>query len=92
MALITLRNIALAFGGPAVLSDINLSIDPAERICLVGRNGCGKSTLLKVVLGELQADAGTIERAQGLVVAALAQEVGGDDGGTVFQVVCPRSS
>ncbi|MCG2634481.1 MAG: ATP-binding cassette domain-containing protein [Gammaproteobacteria bacterium] len=87
MALITLRNLALAFGGPPVLEDINLVIEPGERICLVGRNGCGKSTLLKVVLGAIQPDSGTIERAQGLVVAALAQEVGRDDAGTVFQVV-----
>ena len=47
MALISLRTISLAFGGPPIFDGINLQIELGDRLCLMGRNGSGKSTLLK---------------------------------------------
>ncbi len=85
MALINLRNISLAFGGPQLLGDISLRIAKSERICLLGRNGTGKSTLLKVIAGELQPDSGVIDRQQGLRVARLEQDVPRDLSGTIYQ-------
>jgi len=85
MALINLRNISLAFGGPPLLEDISLRIAKGERICLLGRNGTGKSTLLKVIAGELQPDAGIIDRQQGLRVARLEQEVPRTLQGTIYE-------
>jgi len=85
MALINLRNISLAFGGPPLLEDISLRIDKGERICLLGRNGSGKSTLLKVIAGEIQEDAGIIDRQQGLRVARLEQDVPRNLQGTIYE-------
>ncbi len=87
MALIGLRNVALSFGGPPLLENVDLAIEPGERICLLGRNGAGKSTLMKIISGELEADSGEVIRQQGLKTAYLAQQVpaGGDD--DVFTVV-----
>lgn len=87
MPLLTLRDIQLSFGTHALLDHVDLSIDRGERLCLVGRNGAGKSTLMKLIAGEIQADDGSIEQAQGLRVARLVQEVPGDTGGSVFDVV-----
>ncbi|MES9902697.1 MAG: sugar ABC transporter ATP-binding protein, partial [Sedimenticola sp.] len=39
MALLTLRNLQLGFGGPLLLDGVNLSVERGERICLLGRNG-----------------------------------------------------
>ncbi|MGB1270853.1 MAG: ABC transporter ATP-binding protein [Endozoicomonas sp.] len=44
-----------------VLSNINLSIEEGEIVCLLGRSGCGKSTLLKTIAGLIQPVAGTID-------------------------------
>ncbi|MCM2263987.1 MAG: ATP-binding cassette domain-containing protein [Desulfuromonadales bacterium] len=87
MALITLRNITLAFGGPPLFDGVNLQIEPGERLCLLGRNGTGKSTLLKLIAGELPPDGGEIHRQQGLKVALVAQDVPHELAGTVFDIV-----
>ena len=44
-----------------LLSDINLTIGPKDRICVIGRNGAGKTTFLKLLGGILQPDSGRIE-------------------------------
>ena len=87
MALISLRNITLAFGGAPLFHGINLQIEPGDRLCLMGRNGSGKSTLLKLVGGELAPEGGEIQCQQGLKVAQVAQEVPLGLAGTVFDVV-----
>jgi ATP-binding cassette subfamily F protein uup len=56
--LLTLQQIALTFGGTALLTDASLSVSAGERLCLVGRNGSGKSTLLKIAAGLIEPDAG----------------------------------
>jgi tungstate transport system ATP-binding protein len=53
------------FGRPATavraLSDVTLTIQPGERVALVGANGCGKSTLLRLLHGLAAPTAGHIE-------------------------------
>ncbi|HZH42655.1 MAG TPA: ATP-binding cassette domain-containing protein [Lysobacter sp.] len=87
MPLITLQNVDYGVGGPLLLDDAQLSIDPGERIALIGRNGAGKSTLLKLVAGELQPDDGEVRREGGVRVARLEQEVPQQARGQVFDVV-----
>ncbi|HFD88249.1 MAG TPA: ATP-binding cassette domain-containing protein [Gammaproteobacteria bacterium] len=87
MALITLREVVVSFGGQPLLDGLNLQIDAGERVCLVGRNGAGKSTLMKVLAGKIIPDDGQIERQQGLVVTRLKQEVPHDTTGSVYDVV-----
>ncbi|MDU0458860.1 MAG: ATP-binding cassette domain-containing protein [Geobacteraceae bacterium] len=87
MALISLRNITLAFGGPPIFDGINLQIEAGDRLCLMGRNGSGKSTLLKLIGGDLPQESGEIQRQQGLKVTQLTQDVPPDLSGSVFDVV-----
>ena len=87
MALISLRDITLAFGGPPLFNGINLQIEQGDRLCLMGRNGSGKSTLLKLIDGELTPESGELQRQQGLKVASLTQDVPQGLTGNVFDVV-----
>jgi ATP-binding cassette subfamily F protein uup len=84
VALISLRNIRLAFGGPVLLDGINLQIETGDRLCLLGRNGSGKSTLLRLLGGELPADGGELARQQGLRTALVSLEVPAGLCGSVF--------
>ena len=87
MALITLQNISLAFGGQPVLDRISMQIEAGERVCLVGRNGEGKSSLMRLIAGEQPPDSGRIIRQQGVKTARLDQEVEAGLEGTVYSVV-----
>jgi ABC transport system ATP-binding/permease protein len=87
MALVSLQEVRIAFGGPQLLDGVTLQIERGERVCLVGRNGAGKSTIMKIVVGELFPDSGEVIRARGARVASLEQEVPQDLAGTVFEVV-----
>ena len=73
--LMSLKDVSLAFGGPAVLDNVSLSVTRGLRAALTGRNGEGKSTLMKVLAGELAPDAGEIVRAPGLKTIYVSQEV-----------------
>ena len=87
MALLSLKDIKVAFGGPELIDRVSLQIERGERVCLVGRNGAGKSTLMKIISGEITPDTGEVMRGQGLRIASLDQEVSQDLSGTVFEIV-----
>jgi branched-chain amino acid transport system ATP-binding protein len=65
------------FAGIVALDDVDLHVDPGERVGLIGPNGAGKTTLFNCVLGVLHADGGTVqldgEDVSGLPVHARAR-------------------
>lgn len=75
MSLLRFDSIRLEFGEQIILRDADLSIEPGERICLIGRNGAGKSTTLKLITGELEPDQGEIVRHSDLIVSQLRQNL-----------------
>jgi ATP-binding cassette subfamily F protein uup len=87
MALISLQDVSISFGGPLVLDQVTLHIEQGERVCLLGRNGEGKSTLLQLVSGALVPDHGEVLRQQGLRVGYLPQTVPQEMSGTVLDMV-----
>ncbi|MEP6835380.1 MAG: ATP-binding cassette domain-containing protein [Gemmatimonas sp.] len=87
MALLGMQDINIAFGGPAVLTNANFSIERGERVCLLGRNGAGKSTVMKLLDGTMKPDTGIITRQTGVSVTRLEQEVPDDVAGSTFDVV-----
>ncbi len=87
MALVSLQDVSVAFGGPELIDGVTLQIERRERVCLVGRNGAGKSTLLKIIGREIIPDSGEVIFEQGVRIASLDQEVSQHLSGTVFDVV-----
>src|SRR5210317_1390223 len=87
MALISLHNISLSFGGLPIRDRISMQIEAGERVCLVGRNGEGKSSLMRLIAGEQPQDSGRIIKQQGVKIARLDQEVESTLEGTVYTIV-----
>ncbi|MFW5710427.1 MAG: ATP-binding cassette domain-containing protein [Spirochaetota bacterium] len=92
MAIISIKDLTLSFGGPPLLDEIELHIEAGDRICLLGRNGAGKSTLLKLMGGMIEADSGEVvweggAKAGGLTTAYLGQEFPEELGGKVRDIV-----
>ena len=56
-----------------VIRNLDLIIQRGDRIGILGPNGCGKSTLIKLLLGELEPDAGTLKTGTRLQIAYFDQ-------------------
>ena len=87
MALLSLSNAHLAYGHVALLDATGFSIDPGERLGLIGRNGAGKSSMLKVIAGQENLDDGLLQMTQGLRICYVPQEPTFEPGHTVFEAV-----
>ncbi|HEX6430065.1 MAG TPA: ABC-F family ATP-binding cassette domain-containing protein [Niastella sp.] len=70
-----LTNVTFEFGARAIIEDATWHIQPNERIGLIGYNGTGKSTLLKLLVGQYQVSAGTVERSRGTSIGYLHQDL-----------------
>ena len=58
--MLELSHIQKSFDGVSVLKDISIQVEDGEIVSILGPSGCGKTTLLNIILGIVEADAGTI--------------------------------
>jgi ATP-binding cassette subfamily F protein uup len=72
--LLQLSDISLTFGGDPVFDALSLTVQPGDRLALVGRNGSGKSTLMKVMAGLVEADKGERTVPSGTSVGYMEQD------------------
>lgn len=77
--MIRLENLSLLRGSTKLLESANLNVHSGWKLALVGANGAGKSSLFKLLLGELQADAGEVSLPGRKQIAHMAQEVSSSD-------------
>jgi len=70
-----LQNVTFEFGARAIVEEATWHIQPGERIGLIGYNGTGKSTLLKLLVGQFQPSAGTVERSRSTSIGYLHQDL-----------------
>ena len=83
---LAVRGIRKAFGTKEVLHGVDLTVERGDRLAIMGPNGIGKSTLLKIVMGDLDPDAGSTEWGYETHVGYFAQdhhEALEDEDGTV---------
>ena len=72
--LIQLNGIGLSFGGKSLFSNLDLIVNPNDRIALVGKNGSGKSTLMKILAGLVEPDLGSRVCSPNIKVSYMEQD------------------
>ncbi|MEP7052530.1 MAG: ABC-F family ATP-binding cassette domain-containing protein [Pseudomonadota bacterium] len=87
MSIVTAQGVHRSFGNHTVLRAADMSIDPGERVGVVGLNGAGKSTLSRILAGTEPADSGTVARRRGASIAYLEQVPSFDGDPTAFEAV-----
>jgi ATP-binding cassette subfamily F protein 3 len=91
--MLSAHQITKTYGIHTVLHDITFSINPGDRLGLIGPNGCGKSTLLRILTGQEQPDSGTVARTSpGLRIGYLPQGFELDPSMTVAAACAPASA
>ena len=68
------KGICKAYPDTMIADNIDIRIMAGDRIGIVGPNGCGKTTLVKLLLGEIEADAGHFRRSKTLEITYLSQD------------------
>jgi ATP-binding cassette subfamily F protein uup len=68
------KGLRKGFGGKPILADLDLQLVRGTRLGIVGANGSGKTTLLRILTGEVEPDAGTVQAVDGLRTAYFEQD------------------
>ncbi|TAL16653.1 ABC-F family ATP-binding cassette domain-containing protein [bacterium] len=87
MSVLDVAGLSKSFGPTTLFGDISFTLDEYERLGIIGKNGSGKSTLLKILVGLVDADAGTISKRRGLSLAYLPQKPALDPEKTVREIL-----
>ena len=88
-----LRNVSKSFvAGRPIVRDFSATILRGDKVGVLGPNGAGKTTLLKLILGELEPDAGQVRRGTKVSVASFDQNRSAlDDAATLIDTISPGS-
>ena len=73
--MISINNLSYYLGSRPLYENASLHIKPGQKIGLIGLNGTGKSTLLRLIVGEYQADGGSISKAGDVTLGFLNQDL-----------------
>jgi ATP-binding cassette, subfamily F, member 3 len=71
--LLTLERLAAGYGTRRIIENVSLSVNPGDRIGILGRNGAGKSTLMRILAGQIVPVAGTLTAAPDVMTGFFAQ-------------------
>lgn len=85
--MITVTNLGIQFGKKPLFQDVNLKFTPGNCYGIIGANGAGKSTLMRMLSGQLNPTAGTIEQGPGERMSVLEQDHFKFDDCTVLETV-----
>lgn len=81
------NNICKTFITDDILKNVSFHIEDGEKAAIVGINGAGKSTLLKIIVGELEADSGSVTIAKDASIGYLAQHQDISSDRTIYEEV-----
>ena len=90
--MIEFRQVSKRYGGQIVLDRVDFRLLAGDRIGIVGPNGAGKSTIFELIVGECDADAGTVARAKDVRIGHLRQQLASGDEATPIQAYVEKAA
>jgi len=87
LSLVRINSGSLAYGYTPLLQKADFTIEPGERVCIVGRNGAGKSSLMKVLSGDVLLDDGEFNIATDVKVSRLQQDPPKAEKGSIYSYI-----
>ena len=90
MTVLSASGLTLSFGDEVIFRDVTFSVNEGDRLGIIGSNGAGKTSLFRVLLGEYEADAGSVFLAKELTVGHLSQNTAlaaRGDGTTLYSYI-----
>jgi len=85
--MLTAHHLSKSYDLQTLFENVTFSINPGDRIGLVGANGCGKTTLLRILAGAEQPDSGNVYRASNLRIGYLPQGFEPEQGITIAEII-----
>lgn len=92
MSLVRLTGVAKYFGSERLFGDIEATVNPGDKIGLIGRNGIGKTTLLRLIAGVESPDEGRVVLRRNACTGWLRQELPSGGTGTLWDYVAAAHS
>jgi ATP-binding cassette subfamily F protein 3 len=89
--MLSIKDLTKSVGPRTLFKDASLQIGYGEKVALVGPNGAGKTTLFSIILGEVEADSGVVEKDEWSMIGFLPQESEPEGDETVIEVATGRS-
>jgi len=83
--MISVNGLTVEFSARTLFADVSFVINENDKIALMGKNGAGKSTMMKIIAGEQTPNRGSIQCAEGTVIAYLPQHLLTEDNCSVFE-------
>ena len=87
MSIFTLQSVSKDFGIKEILKEASFSLEPTDKVGLIGTNGSGKSTLLKMIAGLESIDSGQLLKNPSIRIAYLPQQPEVNEDSTVLEQV-----
>ncbi|GGZ74487.1 ABC-F family ATP-binding cassette domain-containing protein [Algibacter mikhailovii] len=82
--MISVDNLGVEFSGHTLFSEVSITINPNDKIALMGKNGAGKSTMMKIIAGVQNPTKGHVRFPKDAIIAYLPQHLLTEDNTTVF--------
>ena len=83
--MLQLTDLSLAFGGQELFHRLNWQLNRGDRVGLIGPNGAGKTTLFRLMMGQLEPDAGRVQCGREVSLGYLPQEGAPIGGRSLFE-------
>ncbi len=82
-----ISNISKSYGARTLFRGVSFTLNPGDRIGIIGRNGTGKTTLLEIIVGHTEVDSGEVALQKGATIGYLEQDITPDPAKTLLEEV-----